>query len=286
MAQATSSQQTQGQQSSFRTDLAHETRVVDFALMTLVPVVLVAVYALPRGMREDFTFDITAPSLTSAYVSHFVHLDGLHLLGNLTVYLPAVLVAYLLCALSDRRQLFRITFVTLLVAFPFALSAMQLAFPRERFVFGFSGINAGFVGLASFALTGYIGATISERADERYAPALLFFAVGLIALISVPSRGFRLEIGAAAIGLGLAYIGIALYRQGAPSRQDVREAMDNPGYFEVAGAGFGLLVGYPFVAFQDVVVPGSGLIDVYVHLLGFSLAFIVVFAFVFVIDDE
>lgn len=285
MAQATSTQRTQGQQSSFRNDLAHEARLVDFALMTLVPVILVAVYALPRETREELTFDITAPSLVAAFSSHFVHLDGLHLLGNLTVYLPAVLVAYLLCALSGRRQLFRITFVTLLVAFPLALSAMQLAFPRERFIFGFSGINAGFVGLASFALTGYIGANISERADERYAPALLFFVVGLIALAAVPPRGFRVEIGAAAIGLGLLYVAIALYRQGIPSRQDVREAMDNPGYFEVAGAGFGLLVGYPIVAFQDVVIPGGGVVDVYIHLLGFSLAFIVVFSFVFVIEE-
>jgi hypothetical protein len=42
----------------------------------------------------------------------------------------------------------------------------------------------------------------------------------------------------------------------------------------------------PFVAFQDAVVPESGVVDVYVHLLGASLAFIVLFAYVFVITTR
>ena len=266
----------------FRSTLADVVHVSDLLAIGLVPLVLAAVAALPRATLEGLTFDVTEPSVVTAYASHFVHLDAVHLLGNLSVYFPAVLVAYLLCVLSGRRRLFVITFVTLLVAFPFALSAMQLVFPRERFVFGFSGINAGFVGLACFALPGYLGANVSAKVDERYAPALLFVVVGLAALLSLPERGFRIEVAAGALGLAAAYVAVGLYRQGAPTLAEIRSAVDTPGYFELAGAGFGLLVGYPFVAFQDAVVPQGGVVDIYVHVLGFCLAFIVVFVFVFV----
>jgi len=274
--------QDQIRERGFRSTLAGAVHVPDLLAIGLVPLVLTAVSALPRATLEELTFDVTEPAIVTAYASHFVHLDAVHLLGNVSVYLPAVLVAYLLCVLSGRRRLFLITFVTLLVAFPFALSAMQLVFPRERFVFGFSGINAGVVGLACFALPGYLGATVSARVNERYAPALLFFVVGLAALLSLPERGFRFEVAAGALGLAAVYVAIGLYRQGVPTLSDVKTAVNAPGYFELAGAGFGLLVGYPFVAFQDAVVPQGGVVDVYVHVLGFCLAFIVVFVFVFV----
>ena len=282
MSLVTDRQAGQVREGGFRSRLAREAHVPDLLAIGLVAIVLAAVSALPRATLEGLTFDVTEPSVVTAYASHFVHLDAVHLLGNLSVYLPAVLVAYLLCVMSGRRRLFLITFVTLLIAFPFALSAMQLVFPRERFVFGFSGINAGFVGLACFALPGYLGATISARFDERYAPALLFVVVGLAAVLALPERGFRFEVAAAALGLALVYFGVGVRRQGVPTLRDVKAAVNSPGYFELAGAGFGLLVGYPFVAFQDAVVPQGGVVDVYVHVLGFSLAFIVVFVFVFV----
>jgi len=270
----------------FFEDVHTQLRWGDLLLIATVPVILVGIYFLPRSTLEGLVFDTTAPSLLTAYTSHFVQLDGFHLLGNVTVYVPVVGMAYLLCILSDRRQLFRITFLTLVFVFPVALSAMQVIFPRERLIFGFSGINAGFVGLACFALTGYLGKNISERADDRYAPSLFFFAVGLIALIGLPARAFRLEIGASSLALSVLYLGIGLYQQGPPSKAEVKAAIDRPGYFETAGAGFGLLAGYPFVAFQDAVVPDSGVLDVYVHILGFALAFIIVFIYVSVIRNE
>jgi hypothetical protein len=277
---------TSAHERGFVEDALTEARRIDLALMMAVPVVLLAVYSLPRSTLEGFAFDTTSPTLVGAYASHFVHLQGFHLLGNLTVYVPVVGVAYLLCILSGRRQLFRISFVTLLVAFPIALSSMQIIFPRPRLIFGFSGINAGFAGMACFVYTGYLQRNITPRADERYAPTVLFVAMGLIALLALPAEAFRLEIGAASLALAAIYVGVALYRQGIPSTDDIREAVDRPGYFETAGAGLGLIVGYPFVAFQDAVVPESGVVDVYVHLLGASLAFIVLFAYVFVIRSE
>ena len=266
----------------FREAFGRTVRLPDLVVLVGLAGVLVAVHALERGTREALVFDTTAPTVTTAFTSHFIHLSDLHLIGNLAVYVPAVSIAYLLCVLSGRRQLFWTALVTLLVVFPFALSGLQLVFPRERLIYGFSGITAGIVGLAGFALVGYLRETIAPGIGDEYAPAILFGMAGATALIALPNRAWRAEIGLGALALGAAYAGGAARGQRFPDREQVRAALGPPGYLELAGAGAGLLVGYPFVAFQEAVVPGSGVIDVYVHLLGYALAFIVVFAFVFV----
>lgn len=261
--------------------LRQAVRLTDLLVLAGIAGALVAVHALERGTRESLVFDTTAPTATTAYTGHFVHLTDLHLIGNLAVYVPAVSIAYLLCVLSGRRQLFWTALVTLLVVFPFALSALQLVFPRERLIYGFSGITAGIVGLAGFALVGYLRETIAPGIGDEHAPAILLAMGGATALIALPGRAWRLEIGLGALALALLYVGAAVRTQGLPGRERLRAALGRPGYLELAGAGAGLLIGYPFVAFQEAVVPGSGVVDVYVHLLGYALAFIVVFAFVF-----
>ncbi|PSP20807.1 hypothetical protein BRC61_06795 [Halobacteriales archaeon QH_10_65_19] len=273
-----------GDERGFLADVSRETRVLDALLLAAVPVVLVGVAQLPAGTREQFVFERESPTVLTAYTSYFVHLDSGHLLGNLAVYLVVAPVAYLLAALSGRRQLFWSMWVTLLTAFPFALSVTQLSFPAQRTVLGFSGINAGFVGLLSFLLVGYAGATLAAGINERDAPVLLFVTTGLIALTTLPSRAPRLEIAAAAIALGLVYVGAAVSRTGVPTIVRARAAVDRPGYVELAGASGGLLVGYPVVGFQRTVADG-GVLDVYVHLLGYCLAFIVVFVFVLITDE-
>jgi len=277
---------TNAHERGFVDDILSETNRLDIGLSLAVPIVLLVVYLLPESTLDPLVFDTTSPSLLAAYTAHFVHFDRLHLLGNLSVYLPVIGIAYLLCVLSERRQLFRIAFITLIFAFPFALSAMQLIFPRERLIFGFSGINAGFVGLVAFALTGYLGANISQRVDERDSPAVLFVLTGLIALVALPADAFRFEISTAAFVLAGLYLGVALSRQGLPTTVELRTAVDRPGYIELAGGSLGLLVGYPLVAFQSAVVPEGEVVDVYIHLLGFALAFIVVFSYVFVVKSE
>jgi len=47
-----------------------------------------------------------------------------------------------------------------------------------------------------------------------------------------------------------------------------------------------VLVAYPFVGFQEGLIGADTAVDIYVHLLGYCLAFIVVYAFVFVIDEH
>jgi hypothetical protein len=268
----------------FLDEIVRQTRLLDLLAVGLVPVVLTGIYTLPRETREAFVFETENPTILTAYTSYFVHLDWFHLLGNLVVYFPAVVIAYLLCVLSNRRTLFGITFLTLLVAFPFVLSAMQLIFPRERLLLGFSGITAGIVGLACFALVGYVRTALAVEVNDRYAPTLLFFTTALIASIAVPSGAYRTAITLASIGLGTVYLGFALVQNGLPSRDTLTSAANRRGYFAFTGAAVGLLVGYPFVAFQTVLIPEGGILNVYVHLLGYNLVFIVVFSFVALVE--
>lgn len=269
---------------TFASSACGRTRILDVILLCTLPLVLVGVYFLPTGTRGELVLDTANPTVWAAYATHFVHLDWYHLLGNLLIYVPTVAIAFLLCVLSGRRQLFWTMTVTLLLAFPFALSALQLIFPPDRLVLGFSGINAGFAGFACFALAGYIRRTLDLGFEEQYAPALLFLVAAITAVIALPPEAFRLEIATGATALFLFYVVVGLRRLGTPSVGNLQRAAANRGYFEFTGAGFGLLVGYPFVAFQEVVIPGNEVVDVYIHLLGYSLAFILVFVFVFVTE--
>lgn len=276
---------TSSEQTGFVHSVREETRLLDLCLLASIPVALLAVYQLPVELRESLVFQVGSPTLLTAYTAHFVHLSDLHLLGNILIYVIIAPVAYLLCVLSARRSLFYVTLTTLVTVFPLALSAMQLAFPRQREILGFSGINAGFFGLLSLALVLYVGHQFARRSLVRYAPGALFITVGMIALVTLPERAWRVEIAAGAMLIGFGYFLLAASNYGVPGREQLGEFLDQPGYAELAGGATGLVVAYPFVGFQDAVVVGESVVDVYIHLLGFCLAFIVVFAYVVVVEE-
>jgi len=265
--------------------VAEEVRLVDLAALLVVPGGLVAAFLLPVGAREQLVFERSEPTLATAYTSHFVHLDGRHLLGNVAVYLFVAPLSYLLCVLSGRRQLFWTSMVVFLTVFPFGLSTMQLVFPRDRLILGFSGINGGLFGLLCFSLVSYTCARLAAGLDERFAPALLFVTVGLIALVVLPADAWRVEIALTGFVFALVYVGAAVRACGVPSVATIRRAA-RPGYVELAGGGLGALLTYPLVGFGNVVLSGAGVVDVYVHLLGYALAFIVVFSFVAVVESS
>jgi hypothetical protein len=269
---------------AFRRAVLDETTLPDLLLLGVAPAVLVGVFQLPEATRTSLAFDVSEPTVLTAYTSYFVHLALSHLAGNVLVYLVVAPLAYLLLALSGHRQLFRWSLVTFLTVFPFALSTLQLVFPRSRVLVGFSGINAALFGLLCFALVCYVGATLAPGIDERHSPILLFFTIAMIAFITVPERAWSTEITAVSALFGVAYLGAAVHESGVPSREAVRGALTTSGYFELAGGSLGVLFAYPFVGFQENVIAGVGTVDAYVHLLGYCLAFIVVYVFVFVVE--
>lgn len=275
--------QPQATDRAFTTSLIRGIRLPDIGVIGLVPVVLVILALLPDSTQ--LVFNTGAPELFTAYTSHFVHSNLAHLVGNLLIYVVVVPLAYVLAVLAGKRQFFLLSFGALLVLFPVALSLMQLSFPDERLVLGFSGINAGFFALLSLSLVCYGRAVFSERIEIRYAPALLFVLAGVIALVALPERAWRVEIAFGTFALALAYVGAFFYRHGVPERAAVKRALDQPGYVELAGISFGAVVAYPVIGFQEIVFFGDAVTDVYVHLLGYCFAFIVLFLYV-IVEEE
>ena len=267
----------------FRRELVASVRAVDLLVLVAVPVALVAVFALPEATRRSLAFSYVDPTLATAFTAHFVHLDASHLAGNVTGYGLLAGVGYALAAVGRCRRFFFTAFATFLLAFPFALSALNLAVPRNAIGFGFSGINMALAGLLPLLLWAYAREHLSSTASVRALPAVFFPLVGWIALLALPLS----TSGAGLAGVTTAVAGVllgALYATSAgvrirrPVRERVRAVVSRPGYGDLFVVGVALLVGYPVVGFPADPTGDGSVINLYVHLLGFCLAFIGPFA--------
>lgn len=251
-------------------------RPVDLALLIVVPVTLLVVFSSPLGLREQLVLDVSSPTVVTAYTSHYVHLEQAHLVGNLVMYALVAPTAYVLSVLSGKRWLFRWAVVTFLSVFPLVLSGMQLVFPRERILFGFSGINAALFGLLCFVLVSYVSVHLSSSIDETDAPALLFFTIALITVLSVPSRAWMSELTTLSIGIGLSYVVTLLLCIGVPEWGSVVEGWGG-GRAEIGFIGLGVLLLFPFFGFYRTFTGDGAVFDLYAHFVGYALAFITIY---------
>ncbi len=268
---------------SFRRELAASVRAVDLLVLLAVPLLLVGVFALPEATRRSLAFSYADPTLATAFTAHFVHLDASHLAGNVAGYGLLAGVGYALAVLSRSRRFFFTALATFLFAFPFALSALNLAVPRNAIGFGFSGINMALAGLLPLLLWAYARERFFPAVPVRSLPAVFFPLVGWIALLALPlsTTGVGLAGVATAVAgvlLGVLYamsVGVRLRR---PIRDRVRAVVSRSGYGDLFVVGATLLVGYPVVGFPADPTGDGSVVNLYVHLLGFCLAFIGPFA--------
>jgi len=245
-----------------------------------VPAVLVAVFALPAPLRESFVFSPAAPSLVSAYATHFVHRSAGHLLGNLAVYGLAVPAAYLLAVLGDCRQVFFIPFVGVLIALPLVLSALHVLLGSSGQVVGFSGLNMAFVGMLPLFETVYL-ARLERDIRLDHAPALFFAGAAVVAARVVPPGDTRLVIVAGTTLVAVVYAG-HVYRE--LSAAAIRNLLEHTGEFELVLGTVVVFFVAVFLAFPADPVRSGGVVDVYGHFLGYALGFVATFL-AFRIDD-
>ncbi|WP_144924097.1 hypothetical protein [Halorubrum salsamenti] len=270
----------------FRRELVAGVRLVDLLVLAAVPAILCAVFALPESIRRSLAFAYTDPTVRTAFTAHYVHLDAGHLAGNVAGYGLLAGVGYALAVLAGYRRFFMVALAAFLLAFPFALSALNLAVPRNAIGFGFSGVNMALAGLLPLLLGVYARERFFPEASVRALPAAFFPLVGWMALLALPVSPGTLD-GAGVAGLATAVAGVLLgllyaSSAGVRLRQAVRRGgratVSNPGDGDLFAVGVALLVGYPIVGFPgDPTGPGS-VVNLYVHLLGFCLAFIGPFA--------
>lgn len=270
--------------SSFSQRVFSEIRPVDVGVILSVPVVLSVVYLLPSTVSQSLVFDYTDPSLWTAFASSFVHLDLNHLLVNLTMYLLIVPVVYLLSVMSNSRRLFYSSFLTLLFAFPFVLSYLNLAAFRPAVGFGFSGIVMAFVGLLPVFLARFLQTAFGIGPERDIAPMFFFIGMALSSILSVrsviPENSFVLVAsgGIALVAVFSAVLyALSAYRDGVSGRSKNWAAIGTAGYTELAAISLVLFLAFPFVAFPSSVSTGGSQLNLYIHLLGYALGFITVY---------
>ena len=264
-------------------ELSARARRRDLLALCVPPVVLLAVFALPEATRRSLAFAYTEPTALSAFAAHYVHLGTDHLLGNLVGYGLLAGVGYALAALSERRRLFFTALVTYLGAFPFALSALNLAVPRDAIGFGFSGVNMALAGLLPILWYCYARDRFAPSASVTALPAVFFALVGWIALLALPVSTDGVGVAGLAIGvagalLALLYAASSDVRLPRPIRRHAKSVASSPGYGDLLAVGAVVAVGYPVVGFPPDPSGGGSVVNLYVHLLGFCLGFIGPFA--------
>lgn len=264
---------------TLRRALLASVRAVDLLVLLAVPTVLFAVFSLPESTRWSLSFAYADPTLQSAFTAHYVHLDLDHLAGNVAGYCLLAGVGYALAVLGNARRFFLTALATFLLAFPFALSALNLAVPRDAIGFGFSGINMALAGLLPLLLWTYARERFVPGASVRALPAVFFALVGWIALLALPLSTTGAGLAGLATGVAGALLAV-LYASsaGLPIRATAREGVvtiaSRPGEGDLFVVGAVLVVGYPVVGFPTDPTGADSVVNLYVHLLGFCLAFI------------
>ena len=252
----------------------YRTALRDLGLIGAVPALLVWIHVVfPPAIRTRMAFHHESVDPVSLYTSAFVHLDLMHLLGNVAGFVAAALVAYGLCVQVGHRQWFRVTFAGFLLVLPVAVSltsyaVIGLLYPSiEPVSRGFSGVGAAFAGFVFVALLSALNRLYDYRVAGYTGLAiwlLLLFEVYLIYVGDVtPPVG-----GLFAVGWGACLLGI--------HRESTRKTMLSRPRSRVELIQLAqtvlvvvLLVSFVSVLFPPDIVEDGAVTNVFAHAAGF-----------------
>lgn len=269
----------------FATGLSRRGHWYDLVPLAVVPAVLVAVFALPDGVRRQLVLEFPTTDPLTLYTANFTHLAAGHLASNVLGYLAVMPVVYGLCVLSGRRHLFWGVFAVNVFAFPFVLSVLNVEVFRAqlRYFLGFSGVLASFFGFLPVALVWFLQENFVDELRICHAPLLYFVGVASIAVVAVPMSRTVLGVVVLAV-IGALLTGYRLVA--ALSEQSIgqfKQSLAVPGYPELAVLGLVLALVFPFAAFPSISASGGSITNLYIHLVGYSLGYLtpyLTFAFV------
>ena len=245
----------------------------DGAFLLVVPLVLTLVYALPLSVKREYALAYDDPTLVTAYASHFVHLNLGHLLVNVGGYLLVVPTAYVLSVAAGRRRQFFVVFTTFVVGFPLVLSALNLMFARPRVGVGFSGVLLAFVGYLPVAILGAARRLLYVPVGRLRSQWLFFFGLAVIAFVSGPQL-LGGAIAAAAALAGVLFLLPIVEDWDDAHHHRIQHALGRAGNVELLLVGVLVFVGYLFVAFPGETAEQGTVVNVYTHLLGYSLGYV------------
>ena len=250
----------------------------DLVFVAYIPIVLGAVFLLPLELRRELALLYTQPSLRTMYASHFVHLTLPHLVANLLVYLLVVLFTLALSVWNGRRRRFYLVAFTILVAFPVVLSGLNVLFPRPRIGMGFSGMNMAFVGYLPHVLADRFRTERPEWERTRSAFLQLAFFIAMVvaavrvagSLNAVP----RVGLGWLAVaGAGSLFAAVGYTRPVASCLRS--QGLSGGTVPPLSAFGSLLFVLLVVVGFPEVSPEGGSIVNLLLHLLGFSFGYLV-----------
>lgn len=241
-------------------------------MLATVPIAIVGLYALPVTVTREFVFQYTEPTVATAYAAHFVHFEAAHVVANVAGYALLVTLCYLLAVYAGRRRFFVTAFSAILLSFPFALSALNLAVPRDAIFYGFSGLNMAFLGLLVVLLGEYVRAVFWPEWDRRYVGGAFFASLGLVAILAVPLGTSSVVLAGGSLGIAGVY-SRGLVRRKIRWRSMAREIRERTGYGDLLVVAAVTVVAYLFVGFPSNVQHVGAVLNLYVHFLGYSVGF-------------
>ncbi len=249
----------------------------DLIGLSLVVIILVALFVLPEALKRTLAFSYVDPTPLTAITAHFVHLTWGHLAANLFGLVVLGGTGYVLAVLGGHRQLFAVLFTTYLLVFPPVLSMLNLAVPRTAIAYGFSGVNMALAGLLPLVLIEYAGRRIHGGIETGHAPGLFFLVMTLAALIAIPPQPITLGVAAVSGLLTVVYgwqMIQSIRSQPEKRRTGTNDRPDLGGWVELGVFGAIVAIGYPLIGYPTDPVFADQVINIYVHTLGYALAFI------------
>lgn len=243
----------------------------DLLVLGAIPAILLGVFLLPDRMKWRLALDYTAPTMLTAFTSHFVHFSARHLLVNLLGGAVVVPTAYLLSVLSGRRQQFFVAYTCFVVAFPFALSGLNLVFVRSTVGVGFSGIILAFVGYLAVALVDFVGEWYDTPVDGTQSAWLFFLSLALISF-TVSVHGHLIAF----ISFLASLLFFTNFVRSFDRERLLRVEFTTPLQKNNEPAVFGIVVFlvYPLIMISMDYTTSYGIVNIYSHVLGFCLGYI------------
>lgn len=250
--------------------------LMDGCLLALPVMAMVGVYLLPTDVKLGYVLAYRDPTVVTAYVANFVHLEAGHLLANLLGYGLLVPAAYGFSRRSGRRRSFLIAVGVIVLVYPLVLSWLNVQLVRPRIGYGFSGVLLALAGLFTLTLGWAIARETSLGFDRRHAPLLFFGWTAIVLTRGLPVT--ELTVG----GLVLAGGGLIVYG-GDVLRSVLARLGSSTGWTVEAEismvllGGLAVVLALPYSAFPESVGTGHSITNIYIHFLGFCLGFIAPF---------
>ena len=247
----------------------------DLFVISIIPVVLVVIFQLPLEIRRTLAFASEDPSMVTAFTANYVHFTADHLFGNVAWYLLIISLAYLLAITNEHRSRFFATLFAVLLVLPIPLSYLTLAVPSLGVSIGFSGLNMALFGFVVVEFSAYLDEYFIDQFGVENAPAFFFLVTTFVALPHAETRwGYAITFGS--LFLVLVY-SVAFLWSFRPSLSGLRDAVNKQGYVELSVSTFVVMVVFVPIAFPQNPIVEEGIINLYIHFVGFCLGFIGVY---------